>query len=264
MLSCIAMSTASTPCPLCGGTGWKPVEEGSVRRVVGCECRAAAAYWKRVAAARIPARYEHCDFQSFQVNVHDHPAYNQSLRQARFLAERFAQEYPAQNDFGLLFMGPCGVGKTHLGVAILRALIEKGVDSLFCDFRELLKSIQSSYNPVAQTSEMEILAPVLEAEVLLLDDLGASKPSVWVLDTVAHVLNSRYNDKRATLITTNFPDEPAAEGQELTRELRAARKETLGDRIGERMRSRLHEMCRTVQMQGEDFRTRVRSASFRP
>jgi len=258
MLSCIAMSTASTPCPLCGGTGWKPVEEGSVRRVVGCECRAAAAYWKRVAAARIPARYEHCDFQSFQVNVHDHPAYNQSLRQARFLAERFAQEYPAQNDFGLLFMGPCGVGKTHLGVAILRALIEKGVDSLFCDFRELLKSIQSSYNPVAQTSEMEILAPVLEAEVLLLDDLGASKPSVWVLDTVAHVLNSRYNDKRATLITTNYLDTPA------TREAAGGplREDTLIDRIGERMRSRLYEMCRVVPLQAEDFRRRVKQAQY--
>lgn len=252
------MSAPTQPCPLCQGTGWKPVEQEGVRRVVRCDCRLETALARRLAAARIPSRYEQCDFANFEVNVHDNPAYTQSLREARFLAERFAREYPVHADFGLLLIGPCGVGKTHLAVAILRALAEKGVEVLFYDFRELLKAIQASYNPVSQTTEMQVLAPVLEAEVLLLDDLGASKPSDWVRDTVAHIINSRYNDRRVTLITTNYPDAPAtrAEGGGVMRE------DTLTDRIGERMRSRLYEMCRVVPLEAEDFRRRVKQAQY--
>ena len=108
-----------------------------------------------------------------------------------------------------------------------------------------------------------MLRPVFEAEVLLLDELGAVKPSEWVWDTVSLILNTRYNDNRTTIITTNFSDQPAAS---VTRSLSparaAAREETLGDRIGERMRSRLHEMCRIVKMDGPDFRQKFKSASF--
>ena len=216
---------------------------------------AQASFDRRWRAARIPARYQHCDFASFQANVHDEPAWNQSLSAARMQAEAFVRDFlPGRTEFGLLFMGPCGAGKTHLAVAILRGLVEKGADCLFYDFRELLKSIQASYNPVSQTTEMQVLTPVLEAEVLLLDDLGASKPSTWVLDTVGHIINSRYNDKRVTLITTNYLDAPAQAGP--------VRDDTLADRIGERMRSRLYEMCRVVRLEAEDFRRRVKQAQY--
>jgi DNA replication protein DnaC len=165
----------------------------------------------------------------------------------------------------VLFLGPLGVGKTHLAVGIMKELIvAKGIPCLFYDYRELLKHIQNSYNSSVQATELEVLRPVFDTEVLVLDELGAVKPTEWVWDTVSHILNTRYNDKRTTIITTNFPDLPAAAvaaPRDLT--ARAAREETLGDRIGERMRSRLHEMCRKVEMQGEDFRQRVRSASFR-
>jgi DNA replication protein DnaC len=251
------MAPEAKTCPLCGGTGWKPVEQEGVRRVMPCDCRADSALARRLAAARVPPRYQHCDFSSFQTNVHENAAFNQSLSQARLLGERFAQEYPVNQEFGLLFMGPCGVGKTHLAVAILRVLIDKGVDCLFYDFRELLKAIQASFNTVSQTTEMQVLAPVLETEVLLLDDLGASKPSAWVLDTVAHIINSRYNDKRVTLITTNYLDTPATRSG-------VVREDTLTDRIGERMRSRLYEMCRVVEMQAADFRQQVKQAQFHP
>jgi DNA replication protein DnaC len=172
---------------------------------------------------------------------------------------------------GLLLIGTIGVGKTHLAVGILRELMmSKGVPCLFYDYRELLKEIQNSYNNSVPITELDVLRPVFDAEVLVLDELGAVKPTEWVWDTVSHVLNTRYNDKRTTIITTNYRDLPpggGSSGDEPPRRNyaaeRAAREETLGDRIGERMRSRLHEMCRIVTVQGEDFRIKWKSASWR-
>ena len=111
-----------------------------------------------------------------------------------------------------------------------------------------------------KVTELEVLRPIFETEVLVLDELGAVKPTEWVWDTVSLILNTRYNDNRTTIITTNFDDRPAGA---VAAPRGAAREETLGDRIGERMRSRLHEMCRIIKMEGEDFRQKFRSASFR-
>ena len=154
------------------------------------------------------------------------------------------REYPAI-DRGLLLMGPCGVGKTHLATSIIRGLVKRGVPCLFYEFGALLKEIQESYNAIAQTSEMKVLAPVYEVEVLVLDELGASKPTDWVRDTMMRIINSRYNDRKLTLFTTNYMDERPAQTDE-----------TLEDRIGIRLRSRLYEMCRTVSIDGEDYRRR--------
>ena len=186
---------------------------------------------------------------------------------ALLAARRFAEGYPVETaGRGLLLTGSIGAGKTHLAVGLLRELVEqRGATGIFCDYRELLKQIQHSYNPQVMTTEMEILRPVFEAEVLLLDELGAVKPTDWVWDTVAHILNTRYNDRKTTLITTNYANAPAALVQAVSvsdRDVAKRREETLGDRIGERMRSRLHEMCITVTMQGADFRQTVRRASF--
>jgi DNA replication protein DnaC len=152
-------------------------------------------------------------------------------------------------------MGPCGVGKTHLAVAALKALGARGHDGLFYDYRDLLKKIQASYNAESQTTELEVLEPVLKAEVLLLDDLGASKPSAWALETVGYILNARYNEKRVTLVTTNYLD--AARSSESGRPV--AREDTLADRIGQRIRSRLYEMCRTIEIVAADWRMKVRA-----
>lgn len=84
------------------------------------------------------------------------------------------------------------------------------------------------------------------------------KPTEWVMDTVGYVLNTRYNECRTTIITTNYPNLPpldADEGAKSFSSIRSAvRGETLGDRIGERVRSRLQEMCVSVEMDGMDFR----------
>jgi DNA replication protein DnaC len=160
-------------------------------------------------------------------------------------------------------MGPSGVGKTHLAVAALKELIRRGHNGLFCDYRELLKEIQASYNPASESTEMSVLEPVRTAEILVLDDLGASKPSAWVLDIIGLVLNARYNEKRMTILTTNYFEETATPepvprlpgGQRVV-----VKEDTLADRIGARMRSRLYEMCRTVEVHAPDFRREARQA----
>lgn len=246
-----------TECPLCHGSGWKRAAEND-KRVVRCDCRVKDRGGRLLAAARIPARYEHCELASFHA---DYSGPNPSLASAALMAQRFVEEYPVEKT-GLLFLGPIGVGKTHLAVGIIRELmLAKGVPCLFCDYRELLKEIQNSYNPSVSATEMSILRPVFDAEILLLDELGAVKPSEWVWDTVSLVLNSRYNDVKTTIITTNLADAPAGGARDGFS--KGPREETLGDRIGERMRSRLQEMCRKVEMQGADFRQKVKSASLR-
>lgn len=243
------------------------VEDAAGRRTaVPCVCRVQRRSRRVLTQARIPRRYEHCTLDSFE------PSYagggNRSLSRALMAGRKFVADYPLETDgTGLLLTGSIGVGKTHLAVGMLQALVEeRGASGLFYDYRELLKQVQNSYNARVAATELEILRPVFDAEVLVLDEIGASKPTDWVWDTVAHILNTRYNDKRTTIITTNYANLPPL-GSEMTDSPRsqarsAMREETLGDRIGERMRSRLQEMCVVIEMQGEDFRQKVKRASF--
>jgi DNA replication protein DnaC len=231
------------PCPLCDDTGWKPVEETSthgsaqgVRRVVRCDCWRRSVSDKRLADANIPKRYQHCTIDKLR-------AYNDSLQEAVDSAARFVDSYPAV-ERGLLFLGHAGVGKTHLAVGVLRAVIQKtGVPGLFYDTRELLKTIRSSYDPVVRASETSILRPVMETPFLVLDDLGAERPTDWVEEMMNLIVNTRYNEKRVTLFTSNYPDIPDIEDPN-----------SLLCRIGFRMRSRLQEMCRTIEIDAADFR----------
>ena len=255
-------------CPMCGGSGWRDLVRGEVREVTRCECRRKGRADRLLAGAKIPARYEHCELGTFRYDPENQD--DARLVKAWLAAGRFVEEYPVEKT-GLMFVGSVGVGKTHLAVGILKALIrDKGVPCLFCDYRELLKEIQHSYNPSVQATEMDILRPVFEAEVLVIDELGVVRSTEWVFDTVNYILNSRYNDNKTTIITTNFPDKAEQErtGDEDPRGFataeRAARRETLGDRIGERMRSRLHEMCKKVGMEGRDFRLYSKKAHFQP
>lgn len=218
-------------CPLCYGSGMEFLKDG----VRTCKCRKQNSHTKLLETSRIPKRYEKCHFHSYK-------AMNPSQERAFHYSSRLAMEYPAV-ERGLLLMGTVGVGKTHLAVSILKSLVERGFSCMFYEFGGLLKEIQNSYNYVSQTSELGVLAPVLTSEVLVLDEIGASKPTDWVRDTMAHIINTRYNDRKLTIFTTNYLDQQGSN-----------REETLEDRIGVRLRSRLFEMSKTVQLNGEDFR----------
>jgi DNA replication protein DnaC len=254
---------AKENCVLCKGTGWKlvPRKDGAGNVAIACECGMEERAGKVMERARIPKRYEHCDFESYVTELADGKTWTaqheKSLKNAKMVVQAFLRDYPAAEK-GLLLIGSSGAGKTHLAVAALKELIRRGHGGLFCDYRELLKEIQASYNQASESTEMAILEPIRTTEVLVLDDLGASKPSDWVRDIVGIVLNARYNENRTTIITTNYQDNPPTEG-ETTRLpsgklVQPVREETLADRIGARMRSRLYEMCRTVEVSAPDFR----------
>jgi DNA replication protein DnaC len=252
-------------CALCEGSGMRVVERaGGLRVAEACVCRAELKSARLLAQARIPARHMHCTLENFETQF---SSADRSLGYALQQARNFARAYPLETEGkGLLFAGEPGRGKTHLAVGLLRTLIgERGARGLFVDYRDLLKQVQNTYDPGVAATELGILRPVFEAEVLVIDDLGASKPTDWVFDTVAHVLNSRYNDQLTTIITTNYANLPETAAAELGRKNEAQRvmaEKTLGDRIGNRVLSRLQEMCVAVEMAGDDFRQKVKRARF--
>lgn len=227
------------PCPHCDDTGWKPVDDPStgVRRVVRCECWRAQIGQTRLADANIPKRYQHCTLDNLR-------PYNDSLLEAVSEARRFVDAYPGRTQRGLLFLGHAGVGKTHLAVAVLRAVISRtGVQGVFYETGKLLAALKSSYDPVVRMSSSSLLKPVMEAPFLVLDDLGAERPTDWVEETMNLVVNTRYSERLMTLFTSNYSDIPNIEDPN-----------SLLCRIGFRMRSRLQEMCTTIEIDAADFR----------
>ena len=234
------------PCPLCDDTGWKPVDTtGSgqgVRRVVRCECWRDQIGQQRLADANIPKRYQHCTLQNFL-------AYNESLEGAVRKAARVVDSFPVVTK-GLLFEGQPGVGKTHLAVAVLKQVVQTSrARGVFYDTRDLLRVIRSTYDPSIHTTELEVLRPVMTADLLVLDDLGAEKTSEWVEETMNLIVNTRYNERRLTIFTSNYADIPDE-----------TEPNSLLFRIGARMRSRLHEMCEFVVLDGADYRERPDNA----
>ena len=253
-------SSTDPLCPLCGDSGFLVVESGEGKRGVrDCECRVERRRLRLERQANIPARYADCSLDTFAT---DGP-HEDSLYRALMACHNLVTAYPLHtNGVGLLLTGNPGVGKTHLAIGVLRGLIQRGAAGVFCHYHDLIKQVQNSYNRNVHATELEVLKPVFEAEILVLDEVGASRPTDWVFDTVSHILNTRYNERRITIITTNYPNAAPvlSSGRVLTAfaEAREAlREETLGDRIGERMRSRLQEMCLIVEMQGVDYRQRA-------
>jgi DNA replication protein DnaC len=245
-------------CPKCLGAGVVVEDEDGVPRARACDCRRTDGTTRRLAALGIPSRYKNCSLDNFGIiEGFTHPSVVRAYRQAR----SYVDNYPAV-DAGLLFMGPVGVGKTHLAAGIIQELIfKKGANCRWCDFSDLLAEVKKRYAG-STFDEYAVLEPLVAAEILLVDDLGSMKIRDWTLDILSYVINQRYVNKRLVIATTNFLDEPADAGETLGEFTRA--EETLADRIGPRLRSRLHEICKTVLMKGKDYRETRRQPALLP
>jgi DNA replication protein DnaC len=223
------------PCPICDDTGWKTIEGNGVSRVTRCECWHQRSFESLLKHARIPRRYLHCELSNFD-------AHTDSQRDALRRATRLVDQFPVV-DKGLLFFGDNGVGKTHLAVALMKeAIRRKGARAVFFETRDLLKLVRDTYNNQVEATELEVLRPVLEADLLVLDDIGAEKKSPWVEETLGLVVNTRYSERRVTVFTTNLGDTDSTEPNSIALQL------------GLRIRSRLKEMCDWVRIDGPDTR----------
>lgn len=181
-------------------------------------------------SARVPQVYASDTFEDYEVTAFNKRAVD-------------AAHWVLQEEKGLFLYGKRGTGKTKLVAIIANARIKERKPVLFVSVPDLLADIRSAYN---NKTASELVDAVKNAPFLVLDDLGAERMTEWVGEQLFNIVNHRYNGRLQTIITSNYS--PA----EIIKRISANGDDTQGQRI----MSRLYDMCERVEIQGEDYRMR--------
>jgi DNA replication protein DnaC len=227
---------SACPFNLCDGSGFLIDEESNTAR--DCRCRAG-----RVARAKarslsgvIPRRYRLASFDTPPVSDMTGPA----PRVVCDFARRIDEHLDAGR--GLWIFGGVGTGKTTLAMIVSRQALEAGRSVAIYSLPRLLAEIRATFEADSEGSYVDFLDRLARVDLLHVDDVGAERTSPWVLEQLYAIVNARYEDERAILITTNL------------------RLEELEEQITPRTVSRLKEMCEVLPLYGADARAQLRSA----
>ncbi len=247
---------ATGNCEICQGTGWRIVAREGISGAERCLCAAEALPDLLRQRAQIPPLYESASLENFSL-PQGNPVASNALGHVMRVVRDYTKDFPALDRPGMLLIGDPGTGKTHLAVAALRGLLERGFEGQFFDYQNLLDRIRAGYDETSGSSDREAYRAALDVPILLLDDLGAHRVTDWVMDTVTSIITYRCNQKKALIATTNLADSDAGLSAAERAPGFVQTRTTLAERIGMRARSRIFEMCRIVKMPAvEDYRLR--------
>lgn len=240
-------------CPFCGGAGRREVEIGGIRRVGKCRCQRVVDRIAVFNVSGIPARHAHCTMESFDRGQEGTPI---GWKITRSWLDAFK---PGEENKGLVLEGEPGRGKTHLLCAALRELVFRhGVAVRFIEFTHLMSTIKEGIG--RGDSDATTLTPLVQVPVLGIDELGKGRKTDFELAIIDEIISRRYNTRGVLLGTTNFPSRPPARVRREHESLAAPGIESLSERLGERVFSRLRETVQFAPTLGQDFRDRrVRS-----